>query len=275
MPLPVTGTLSLSQIIAEFQGGDRLSDFYRGGVYVPDIPENINIPVTGEIRISSFYGAAATTTPTPTPTFTPTMTRTPTFTPTNTPTSTPPVTPTNTPTRTFTPTSTPPVTPTNTPTRTFTPTSTPPVTPTNTPTSTPPVTPTLTPTPSAVASPVVNLADLSDYGEGVESVFAARSGIYLGTDGSYFLIGYGTPGSWLVSGNASDVQVYATVTTSGATSSGTFNTWLDMTQNRTFEVIRAPAGSGSGTISLTFRNKNTLSQLDTATISCSVFVDVN
>ncbi len=149
------------------------------------------------------------------------------------------------------------------------------MTPTNTPTSTPPVTPTLTPTPSAVASPVVNLADLSDYGEGVESVFAARSGIYLGTDGSYFLIGYGTPGSWLVSGNASDVQVYATVTTSGATSSGTFNTWLDMTQNRTFEVIRAPAGSGSGTISLTFRNKNTLSQLDTATISCSVFVDVN
>ncbi len=225
MPLPVTGTLSLSQIIAEFQGGDRLSDFYRGGVYVPDIPENINIPVTGELRISSFYGAAATTTPTPTPTFTPTMTRTPTFTPTNTP------------------------------------------------TSTPPVTPTPTPTPSAVASPVVNLADLSDYGQGTRSISQARSGIYLLTDGSYSLIGYGTTGSWLVSGNASDVQVYATVTTSRASSSGTFNTWLDMTQNRTFEVIGTAVGSGSGTISLTFRNKNTLSQLDTATISCDVLVD--
>lgn len=218
MPLPVTGTLSLSQIIAEFQGGDRLSDFYRGGVYVPDIPENINIPVTGELRISSFYGAAATTTPTPTPTRTPTNT------------------------------------------------------PTNTPTSTPPVTPTPTPTPSAVASPVVNLADLSDFGDGIVFVFEARAGIDVRTDGSYSLIGTGTTGSWLISGNASDVQVYATVTTSGASSSGTFNTWLDMTQNRTFEVIRTPPGSGIGTISLTFRNKNTLSQLDTATIYCDVSV---
>lgn len=59
MTLPASGTLSLSQIQAEFGlGGSNpisLSEYYRGGSYVPNIAANNNIPTSGAISISNFY----------------------------------------------------------------------------------------------------------------------------------------------------------------------------------------------------------------------------
>jgi hypothetical protein len=60
MALPSSGSLTLSQIQAEFgRGGSNpisLSEYYRGGSYVSNIAANNNIPTSGTISISNFYG---------------------------------------------------------------------------------------------------------------------------------------------------------------------------------------------------------------------------
>ena len=59
MPLPTSGNISLSQIVAEFGGSTtpKLTDYYRGGGRVPDIPANANVPTSGQISITRVYGA--------------------------------------------------------------------------------------------------------------------------------------------------------------------------------------------------------------------------
>lgn len=62
MVLPARDSnISLSQIAEEFspnRGKPRkLTDYYRGGTYVPDIPSTSLIPRSGEITLSDFHGA--------------------------------------------------------------------------------------------------------------------------------------------------------------------------------------------------------------------------
>lgn len=60
MPIKASGTLSFSEIAAEF--GDSqphsLSEFYRGGGKVPDAASNANIAASGAINFGQFYNAA-------------------------------------------------------------------------------------------------------------------------------------------------------------------------------------------------------------------------
>ena len=61
MALPESGPISLSQIVEEFSPGRerpwKLSEYYRGGRYVPIIPFTLGIPARGqEISLSDFHG---------------------------------------------------------------------------------------------------------------------------------------------------------------------------------------------------------------------------
>ena len=60
MALPSSGTLSINDIVGEFGGSapHSLSEYYRGGNFVPNSSLNSNIPTSGQIKISNFYGAA-------------------------------------------------------------------------------------------------------------------------------------------------------------------------------------------------------------------------
>lgn len=59
MPLPATGQISFNDLKNEFLDSDpiKISDYYRGGSLVPNIPPNLNIPTSGEIKLSNFYGS--------------------------------------------------------------------------------------------------------------------------------------------------------------------------------------------------------------------------
>jgi len=62
IPLGITsGAISLGDLRTFFVGSSSvsvsLSDFYRGGTYVPDIPENSAVPTSGQIKLSDFYGS--------------------------------------------------------------------------------------------------------------------------------------------------------------------------------------------------------------------------
>jgi hypothetical protein len=61
MPLPSSGALSISDIVAEFGGSapHSLSEYYRNGSFVGNNSDNQNIPTSGAISIKDFYGAAA------------------------------------------------------------------------------------------------------------------------------------------------------------------------------------------------------------------------
>ncbi len=58
MALPSSGTITLAQIQTEFGGSSptSLSEYYRGGAYVTS--NNTNVPTSGTISLSNFYGAA-------------------------------------------------------------------------------------------------------------------------------------------------------------------------------------------------------------------------
>lgn len=58
MVLPASGTLTLSQIQTEFGGSNPvgLSEYYRGGAHVSDVPRHAAIPTSGTIAASDFYG---------------------------------------------------------------------------------------------------------------------------------------------------------------------------------------------------------------------------
>jgi hypothetical protein len=62
MTLPLTLPLKLSDLEAEFSapGGTPFSEFVRGGTWVPDNTENQAIPTELPIKITEFFGAAAT-----------------------------------------------------------------------------------------------------------------------------------------------------------------------------------------------------------------------
>lgn len=58
--LPTSGTISFSDLRREFDstGSEvRFSDFYRGGSFVPRIEQNADVPITGQVATSDFYGA--------------------------------------------------------------------------------------------------------------------------------------------------------------------------------------------------------------------------
>jgi excinuclease UvrABC helicase subunit UvrB len=65
MALQTSGAISLAQVQAEFGGSHpiSMSEYYQGGAYVPttvsfgkDSSINSNIPASGVIRMSNFYG---------------------------------------------------------------------------------------------------------------------------------------------------------------------------------------------------------------------------
>ena len=58
MALPSSGTITINDIVTEF-GGDAphaLSEYYRGGSYVTS--NNTDVPTSGTIALSDFYGAS-------------------------------------------------------------------------------------------------------------------------------------------------------------------------------------------------------------------------
>jgi hypothetical protein len=62
MALPLTGPISLADIQAEFGGSVpvSLSDYYKGGAYVLNTDYAPNVPTSGTISLSDFYGARRT-----------------------------------------------------------------------------------------------------------------------------------------------------------------------------------------------------------------------
>lgn len=61
MTLPSSGTITLLDLQNEFGGSNPigLSEYYRGGAYVPNTSTNSGVPTSGTISLSDFYGAAA------------------------------------------------------------------------------------------------------------------------------------------------------------------------------------------------------------------------
>jgi len=59
MALPSSGPITLANIQTEFGGANPigLSEYYRGGAYVPDSTNNTSVPTTGAISLSNFYNA--------------------------------------------------------------------------------------------------------------------------------------------------------------------------------------------------------------------------
>ena len=59
MTLKTSGFLRLSEIQGEFSGDNpiSMSEYYRSGIYVPDISINLNIPTSSTINVSNFYGS--------------------------------------------------------------------------------------------------------------------------------------------------------------------------------------------------------------------------
>jgi len=62
MTLPSSGTISINNLVSEFGGSTPhdLSEYYRGGGLVSS--GNTNVPTSGTLSLSDFYGATATTT---------------------------------------------------------------------------------------------------------------------------------------------------------------------------------------------------------------------
>ena len=63
MTLPTSGPISLTDIQTEFGGSNpvSLSEYYKGGAYVDFNDFAPNVPTSGSISLSDFYGAANTT----------------------------------------------------------------------------------------------------------------------------------------------------------------------------------------------------------------------
>ena len=62
MTLPSSGTISINNLASEFGGSSphALSEYYRNGGLVSS--GNTNVPTSGALSLSDFYGATATTT---------------------------------------------------------------------------------------------------------------------------------------------------------------------------------------------------------------------
>ena len=59
MAVTAAGLIKISEIALEFQDTVpyRLSKYYRGGALVPNSSQNANVPTSGAIKLSNFYGA--------------------------------------------------------------------------------------------------------------------------------------------------------------------------------------------------------------------------
>lgn len=66
MALPSSPPISLNQIKTEFgaTGSRSLTQFYRGGAFVPNIPANSGVPTSGSISLLDFLGASNLVMPT-------------------------------------------------------------------------------------------------------------------------------------------------------------------------------------------------------------------
>jgi len=62
MVLQTSGQITLADVQSEFGGGApiNINEYYRGGTYVPDTAANSNIPTSGQISLSNFYGGDST-----------------------------------------------------------------------------------------------------------------------------------------------------------------------------------------------------------------------
>ena len=62
MALQSSGEISLGDLQGEFGGSNpiAISEYYRGGLLVPDTVANADIPLTGLIAFSDFYEASST-----------------------------------------------------------------------------------------------------------------------------------------------------------------------------------------------------------------------
>lgn len=57
MAIPGPGVaISMDTLNTEFGGGFSLSSYYRGGSFVPNIPQNAAVPTSGAISLGNFYG---------------------------------------------------------------------------------------------------------------------------------------------------------------------------------------------------------------------------
>lgn len=59
MPLPLNGPIGLGNIQTEFSGASPMNfqEYYKNGVYVTASAVAPNVPTSGPISISNFYGA--------------------------------------------------------------------------------------------------------------------------------------------------------------------------------------------------------------------------
>lgn len=59
MSVKPSGTISITDVVNEFGGSvpHSLSEYYRGGAFVPNVTVNNGVPVSGPISMSSFYGS--------------------------------------------------------------------------------------------------------------------------------------------------------------------------------------------------------------------------
>jgi len=56
MAIPGPGVaISMNTLNTEFGGGYSLSSYYRGGSFVPNIPQNAAVPTSGQISLGNFY----------------------------------------------------------------------------------------------------------------------------------------------------------------------------------------------------------------------------
>ena len=62
MPISSTGSISMSDIQNEYGGSNpiSLSEYYRGGTYVPVHDNTLGIPSSGTISMDDFRGTSAT-----------------------------------------------------------------------------------------------------------------------------------------------------------------------------------------------------------------------
>lgn len=59
MAIPSSGEIKISEIATEFgdTAPNQMSEYYRGGGLVPDVPGNAAVPTSGQISVANFYGA--------------------------------------------------------------------------------------------------------------------------------------------------------------------------------------------------------------------------
>jgi len=65
MALQSSGQITIANIVTEFGGTapHNLTEYYRGGAYVPNGPAgNASIPTSGQISLTNFYGGVSSTT---------------------------------------------------------------------------------------------------------------------------------------------------------------------------------------------------------------------